>query len=161
MPIFSSAGAKVFIGGQLGDDSNLDAADFATQTWKQVKHVETIGSFGDSSEEITFATTDRDRAYRLKGVRNAGNLEITCGLDYTDAGQLAMVAAEKELESYAFKIEFSDKPSTGSSPKNSSRLFCGKVMSVGENIDTANSVTTISFSVAIDSNVVRVAASGS
>ena len=54
-----------------------------------------------------------------------------------------------------------DKPAAGASPKNSTRLFIGMVMNSPEEFGGANDVTKVNLAIQPNSNVVRVAASGS
>lgn len=160
MPIFATAGSKVFIGTALAATAvDFVASDFTAQTWTQIGSLESIGSLGDTSSEITFDDIGKGRTQKAKGPRNAGNMELVMAIDYADAGQIALIAAEKLPHSFAFKIEFNDKPASGASPKNSQRMFVAKVMSAGEALDTASSIMKMSASLAIDSNIVRVNAS--
>ncbi|QRY66548.1 hypothetical protein JVX98_19320 [Ensifer sp. PDNC004] len=160
MPIVATAGSKVFIGEALAA-KNVDfvAADFTDIDWTEIGSMENIGSLGDTSAEITFDDIGKNRTQKLKGTRNAGNCELVMGIDYADAGQVALLAAEKTPHDYAFKIEFNDKPATGASPKNSQRLFIAKVMSAAEALDQANNVMKLNATLGINSNVVRVNAS--
>jgi hypothetical protein len=143
------------------DDSNEDllAADFTGQTWTEIDYVETIGTFGDAANAIESSFIGRGRVLKAKGVRNAGTLELVMGLDLTDAGQLALLAAEKKSNSFAFKIEFNDRPATGASPKNSTRSFVGLVMTATEQLDGADNVMKLNASIGINSNVLRTQAS--
>ena len=160
MTIFTTAGSKIFIGAALPSKAtDFVAADFTSQTWTEIGNIETLGSMGDTSEEVTFDDVGRARRQKLKGTRDAGTVEIVAGLDYADAGQIAVIAAEKLPHDFAFKVEFNDKPATGGSPKNSQRLFVGKVMSAAEALEGANDVMKLNISVGINSNVVRVNAS--
>lgn len=160
MTIYSTAGAKVFVGAaKASQTTDFVAADFTGESWTEIGSLESIGSVGDTSSEITFDDISKARTLKLKGSRNAGNMELVAGINYSDAGQIAMIAAEKTPNDYAFKIEFNDKPATGASPKNSQRLFIAKVMSAAEALDTANSVMKVTFSLGVNSNIVRVNAS--
>lgn len=160
MPIFSTAGSKLSIGGALAaKNTDFVAADFTSQTWVEIEPMESIGSLGDTATEITFDAIANARTQKLKGTRNAGNMEIVAGIDYADAGQIALLAAEKTPNDYAFKLEFNDKPAAGTAPKNSMRYFVAKVMSVSEALDTANNVMKLNASLGINSNIVKVAAS--
>src|SRR5690606_36042312 len=96
---------------------------------------ESLGSVGDTSAEITFDGIASNRSRRLKGTRNAGTMEVVCGIDYGDAGQIALIAAEKTIHDYAFKLVLNDAP-VGGTP--SERLFIAKVASVAEALDAAN-----------------------
>lgn len=160
MSIFATAGSKVFIGGAMPQqNAEFVAADFADEVWVEIGNLESIGSMGDTSAEITFDDVGKARTQKLKGSRNAGNMELVMGIDYADPGLLALLAAEKTPFDYAIKVEFNDKPATGASPKNSQRLFIAKVMSASEALDTANSVMKLTASLGINSNIVKVAAS--
>lgn len=158
MPIVATAGTTFFIGGVLPAKSvDFVAADFTSQVWVPVSHLEGLGTFGDTSTEITFDSLSQNRTIRLKGTRNAGNQEVVVGIDYADAGQIAILAAEKTPYDYAFKMVFDDAPEGGTP---SQRLFIAKVMSVAEALDTANNVMKMNASLGINSNVVRVNATG-
>jgi hypothetical protein len=82
-------------------------------------------------------------------------MEIVCGIDPNDPGQQAVIAAEKEIHDYAFKLVFNDAP-PGGTP--SERYFIAKVMSQSEQYDQATSVMKLNISLGVNSNVVRVAA---
>jgi hypothetical protein len=162
VPVFATAGSKVYIGTPMDDsDEDLVAADFSGQTWTSIGYLESIGTFGDAANPIETSYIDRARVLKMKGVRNAGNLELVAGIDFTDEGQLALLAAEKTSSNYAFKIEFNDKPVSGASPKNSTRMFVGLVMTATEQLDAADNVMKLNASVGINSNIVRTQASAS
>jgi hypothetical protein len=128
-------------------------SDFSSETWVQIKELEALGSLGDAAEEITFSAIGEARTKRLKGSRASPPMELVCGLDYSDAGQTAAIAAEKEIHDYAFKVEFNDAPEGGTP---SERYFIAKVASASEAYDTANSVMKLNVSLWVNSNVVRV-----
>lgn len=156
MAIFATNGSSLFIGGAISVDGNdLTVTDFNGETWTQVNETENLGKFGDTSNEITFAGLSSGRQRRLKGVRDAGTMEVICGIDYADAGQLALVAAEKTNFDYAFKVVFNDAPEGGTP---SERYFAAAVGSASEVLDTADNVMKLNASLWINSNVVRVAA---
>ncbi|WP_126974650.1 hypothetical protein [Frigidibacter oleivorans] len=154
MTVFATNGAKLYIGGVMDDPGeDLDATDFSGETWVEVKEVENLGTFGDEAAEITFDGIGNQRTRRLKGTRNAGAMELVCGIDSGDAGQLALLAAEKTAHDYAFRVVFNDAPAGGTP---SERMFFAKVASVSEALDTANSVMKLNATLWINSNVVRV-----
>lgn len=156
MSLFATNGSKLFIGGAMSSGTaDLLIADFSGQTanWKQIKNLEGLGSAGDTSSEISIDLIDQERTKRLKGTRNAGTLEIVCGIDYADEGQLALLAAEKTISEYAFKIVLNDAPSGGTP---SERYFVGPVGSAVEAFDAANNVMKLNSSIWINSNIVRV-----
>lgn len=159
MAIFTTSGAKVSIGAALPSKAtDFVAADFTSQTWVLIGNTESIGSFGDQSESVTFNDIGRSRTLKLKGSRDAGDLELVCGLNWEDAGQAALVAAEKTIFDFAFKVEFNDAPA-GASPKNSIRYFVGKVMSASESLEESDNVAKLNTTISINSNIVKIAAS--
>ncbi|NDV52167.1 hypothetical protein [Salipiger sp. PrR003] len=154
MPIFSTAGAKLFIGGvQPMKSEDFVLTDFDGQTWTEIKELEALGSLGDSANEITQDIIGEKRTKRLKGTRVAPPMEVIAAINYEDAGQAAVIAAEKTDDDFAFKIQLDDAPSGGTP---SERYFIAKIASATEAYDTANSVMKLNMSLWINSNVVRV-----
>lgn len=154
--IFATNGSTIYIGSTISvSATDLNEASFTGQTWTEIGETENLGTFGDTSAEIAFDSISANRTRRLKGTRNAGNLELVCGLDYADTGQLALIAAEKTIHDYAFRVVFNDAPAGGTP---SERLFAAKVASAAEAPDAANNVVKLNATLWINSNVVRVAA---
>lgn len=153
--IFATAGSKVYIGQVMtAQSADFTSSDFQGQSWTEIGWLETIGQFGDESTEITFEAIGESRVQKLKGTRNAGNMELVCGIDNSDPGQLALRAAEQTPFDYAFKVEFNDAP-PGGTP--SERYFIAKVMTARETLDGANNVVRLNATLAINSNIVAVA----
>lgn len=156
MAFFVTAGSKIYIGGVHPlASTDLNLASFALETWTQIKGVETISTFGASASAVEFTNIEDARKLTGKGARDSGSIDLDVGLDYADAGQLALVAAEATKDNFAFKIEFNDAPAAGTP---SARYFVGPVMSATENLDSVNAVMKLNASIVINSNVVRVAA---
>lgn len=154
MPIYATAGAKLYIGQALPAESgDMVVSDFVGQSWVNIRWLETLGEVGDESAEITFDAIGESRTQKLKGVRNAGTMAVVAGIDYTDPGQEAVRNAEKSPNDYAFRLEFNDEPTVTGVP--SYRYFCAKVMSVREVLDTANNVMKMNMSLGVNSNVVK------
>ena len=160
MTIFATAGAKLYIGGAMAQKgTDFVFADFTTppQTWVEIKETEGLGSLGDTSQAVTFDGIADKRTRTLKGTRSAGAMEVVCGIDSADPGQIALVAAEKTIHDYAFKLVLNDAP-PGGTP--SERYFIAKVMSQSEQYDQANNVMKLNASLGVNSNIVRVDAAG-
>lgn len=161
--LFTTAGTKVSIGAMMAYTGvDFVAADFTTGSpaWTRILGTTNIGGAGDTAELVTSnqidtGNPDVSRTRKAKGSRNAGTMEIVADLDYADPGQLALVAAEKTSQTYAFKVEFNDAPEGGTP---SIRYFVALVMSAREQWDEANSVMKLNTTMEIDSNVVRVSA---
>jgi len=128
-----------------------DAAAYALDTWVAVGGVESIGSFGDSSAEVTFTGLTDARVQKLKGARDAGTLSIAMAFIGGDTGQDALATAEADDTSanYNFKVEYSD---------GEVRYFAGQVASVVEEVSGANSVLMLNCEVRINTPIVKVAA---
>lgn len=113
MTIYPTNGSRLFIGGPItipAQDTDFTEALFAGQTYAEVGEVENLGSLGDTSAQIVFSSVNANRDRTLKGTRNAGTMEVVCGVDYADPGQLALIAAERTNFSYAFKVVANDAP---------------------------------------------------
>ncbi|MBB4123290.1 hypothetical protein [Martelella radicis] len=159
MSLFPTAGAKLYIGRAKAQKSaDFTEADFSSETWTEIADLENLGSLGDTSQPITVAHIGYPRERTLKGVRSAGTMEVICSVNNEDAGQIAALAAEKTKHDYAFRLVLTDAPETGSAPAPSERMWIAKVMSVSEAYDEANNVPKLNLSLAVNSNVVKIAA---
>lgn len=114
--LFPSNGSLIEIGTTITVPvTDLTEASFLGQTWTNIGQVENLGTFGDTASEITFDSLTSNRTLRLKGTRNAGSLDMVCGIDSADAGQIALIAAERTNFDYAFRITFPDAPAVKTS----------------------------------------------
>lgn len=156
--IFPTAGMKAHIGpAKASNGSDFSASDFTTgsPTWTEIGGTTNLGSTGDVSALITSDQINVKRTRKAKGTRNAGSMQIICDLDYADPGQLALIAAEKVKDSFAFRMTLDDAPSGGTP---SVRYFVGFVMSVTEQYEEANGTLKLAATIEIDSNIVKVPA---
>jgi hypothetical protein len=156
MTIYATNGARLFIGAVLASKSaDFVVADFPVDGagWVEIGETEGLGSIGDVATEVGFDAVAAKRTRRLKGTRNAGSMEVVCGIDYADAGQIAVLAAEKTIYDYAFKLVLNDAP-PGGTP--SQRYYVAKVGSAVEAFDSANSVMKLNITLWVNSNVVKV-----
>lgn len=158
MTIHSTAGSSLFIGIPKEQKStDFIIGDFSAAnavTWKEVSEVEALGSVGDTSEAVNFTAIKDARTRTLKGPRSAGTMEVVCGLDQNDEGQQAIIAAERTIHDYEFRLVFNDAP-PGGTP--SERYFIAKVMSQSEQLDAANNVMKLNVSLGVNSNIVKIA----
>jgi hypothetical protein len=154
--LLATANTKLSIGTALASDgTDFEATDFSSIAWKEIGGTTNLGSAGDTSQLGTSDQIAVARTRKYKGVRNAGSMEVVCDLDIADEGQLALIAAEKTRDSYAFKVAFDDAPSGGTP---SIRYFAAFVMSASESMDGANDHVQLHATLEIDSNIVKVAA---
>lgn len=152
MGINTTAGAKIYIG-TTAETENLAA--YEADTYVEIKEAQDIGEFGDESAEIEVTAIGDRRKRRLKGTRDAGLLNLVCYRDPLDAGQQALIAAEKTNAAYNLKIVAEDAP-TGGTPTT----FYMKVlvMSAKLNFSGADDVTSITFGLAINTDILEVEA---
>lgn len=116
MALVATAGCKFYIGGVLSATlADFTEASFAGQSWTEVDGWMTKGDLGDSAEEIVTPLINRGRAVKQKGTFDAGTMENVFAWTPGDAGQAAMIAASKDRNERAFKVEYSDTPAVKSS----------------------------------------------
>lgn len=154
MAIFTIADAKVYIGTTT---AAADETDFAADTYTEITPVETIGDFGDTATDVPFTGLSDGRTQHLKGSKDAGTMQLTCGWDSSDAGQTALKAAFASPNDYNFKILFNDAPEGGT---GSVTYFRGKVMSFSRVLGTGpNNVIKLQANIGINSDQIEVPAS--
>lgn len=155
MAVYAIAGSKVELGAVVATKSaDFVAGDFTTPMTAAavVGEPETLGSLSDAWEGEDFGNVTDGRTRTIKTMRKGSTMELTHGLDPTDAGQLAMRAAYLTKDNYAVRLTLSDKPSSGASPKSSTRTFVGLVMNVED--DPSGKIGKVKFTVQINSNIV-------
>ncbi|KQZ50732.1 hypothetical protein ASD54_11025 [Rhizobium sp. Root149] len=156
MTVFSTAGSKLFIGGSIDQKTgDFVANDFTSQVWTEITPIESLGTIGDSAQAITMSVIGNSRLLKAKGTKDAGDMQIVAGVDYADAGQIALLAAAKSQHNFAFKIQFNDAPE-GADSTPSSRMFIALVMSANEELAAADNFMKLNATLAINSNIVRV-----
>ena len=151
MSISTAAGSRFFIGG-AGEPADLAA--FQAHSYIEVGEIENLGEVGDESQVVQFASLADGRMRKLKGVRDAGTMNIICGLDDSDAGQDAMIAAEAEPLNYAFKIQLNNPLTLGGT--GGIKFYFGQVLSKRINIGDVNNVIRYNFNVGVNSGLTEV-----
>lgn len=151
-------GARVYIGTAIDVDAvNAAASESAAialmsgLSYTEIGELEEIGEHGDSSEEITFTAIKDGRVRKQKGSRNAGTLALTCGRDAIDAGQLALIAAEQDDYTYAFKIVYAD--ARGASYSNTVEYFGAMVMGRPTKMGAVSAIARRTFNLAINTGI--------
>jgi hypothetical protein len=156
--LLTTAGSKLHIGAvKTYDGTDFIETDFTsgTPTWTEVGGTTNLGSVGDTATLVTSDRIGESRTRKAKGTRNAGTMEVICDLIPDDAGQIALIAAEKTKSTYAFRLQFPDAPAGGTP---STRYFTALIMSTSEQFDEANSAMKLVVSLDVDSNIVRIPA---
>src|SRR6478609_7593526 len=104
--LYPVAGAKFFIGAAVNsvpDDADVDATDFASVSFTEVKGWQTMGAVGDAATLISEDIISSGRTLKAKGTRNAGSMQNNFIVLPTDPGQIALIAAENTDYNYPFK----------------------------------------------------------
>lgn len=150
--IKTASGTRVFIGASITADQADTLAEFeAMSNWVEIGLIESLGEFGDQSNEVTFSALGDARVRRSKGARDAGTMTLTCGHDPTDLGQAAVEAAEQTNFNFAWRVDLPDAPAAGYS--NTQIYFRGLVMGRRKNVGTNDNVIRNNYSVGINSQL--------
>lgn len=152
--MYATNGATLWIGGVLADKlAPFIESDFTSQTWVQIKGVESLGSLTDTFAEISADFVDGERTKRIKGSRDGGVMDFVVALNPEDAGQIALRTAFESEDNYAFKLVFDDAPPAPGTP--SERKFIALVGKAEEAYDTSNAIMKLNVALWVNSNVVR------
>lgn len=152
MSINGSSGAKAYICA-TPTPSAVDVSSYAGLTWVEIGEVESIAAFGDKASAITFTSLSDSRVRKLKGPRDAGDMDIVYAHDPSDAGQQALATAEGTKFSYPIKISVPD--AQDESAPDSVFYFQAKVMGVPLNVGSATDVTKRTATLGIDTEIVE------
>lgn len=157
MKLYPVAGHRIYISDDPFDevDGDITEGDVDDLDYTEIDGWRQMGSFGDTAQVINTPLINRAREIKQKGTRNAGTMQNVFAVLPADAGQIALIAAEKTPHNYAFKIEFPDAPEGGTP---TTRYFVGLVMNAQETGGDANTVRNLESTIEINSNVVRVPA---
>lgn len=109
--LYPVAGCRYYIGAAVNlPDIDVVEADFASVAWTEVKNYMEAGSLGDAAALITTPLIDRKRDLKQKGTRNAPSRQDNFAATPGDAGQIAILAAEKTEYNYPFRVDLNDTP---------------------------------------------------
>ena len=148
--IQTTSGSKFYISTTAAASTVDDVAGYEALTFTEVEEIEDLGNIGDVSTEVTGAAIGDSRIRKAKGARNAGTMNVIC-FDTVplDAGQTALIAAEKTVSNYAFKIEF-PPPVTGTAEI---QYFRGLVMSNELRLGTNDNIRRRAYNIGVNSAV--------
>lgn len=153
MPVTTAAGTRIYIGPRLTADLPKDLASAKTLlvgiTYTQIGEVENIGDYGDEVGDVTFAALADSRTRHLKGLADAGSVDLSIGLLDDDAGQIALQAAQKDRSrfDYPIKVEYES---------GYVDYFAAKVMSSRKQVGGAEDVLKRAVTIGINSEIIEV-----
>jgi hypothetical protein len=137
---------------------NLVLTDYTTGlTWVQVGNLEGIGEFGDEATVTKFETITSGRVVKLKGIADAGKLDLSCAFDTTDVGQIQLRLSATEALQRSYKVVVNDKLTVGGT--GTTFYFRGLCMSARTKLGKASDVILQDFSIEVNTAVLEVAAS--
>lgn len=135
MGLHPVAGARIFIGGAIADkNADFVASDFASQSWTEIDGWSSTGAIGDGASEIATDLINRGRTIVQKGTRRSPAMENRFAIVPGDAGQVALKAAERSKDNFAFKIEWNDAPTVRSFAVTISNASPGVVTKVAHGL---------------------------
>jgi hypothetical protein len=148
----TSSNARIFVGTTAAAS---DQSGFEADTYTQILGVTDIGEFGDAANEVTVDFLENGRTQKIKGQRNAGNLELVVAHRADDAGQDALITAEGTTFDYNFYVELDDEDSGEST--GTIFYFRAKVMSKRVTVGAADNIVSRTFTLGINSPIIEVA----
>lgn len=156
MAVNGTLGSKLFISDAAIAEGIDTEEEFTAQDWTEIGLIESFGEFGRQFETVTFVSVQEGRTRKLKGPYNDGQMQITVGLDRSDAGQLALATAAdaSTQDNYGFRIELNDPPSTVGGP--TSFFFRGLPMSFRTQMGAANAVVKAMSMIEVNSEIIHV-----
>lgn len=110
MALYPTSGCRIFIGTAALDEKSTDFvdSDFSAVVWQEIAKWTQMGPIGDTAALISTDVINEARTKKQKGTRNAGSMDNVFAVSPLDAGQLAIIAAEKTLDNYPFMVRLND-----------------------------------------------------
>jgi len=162
--VLVAKGTKIYISPNVHDtdidamtDANAILEYEAITGWLQIEDVTSYGEFGAQSELITHMPVDTGVVNKYKGTTNYGQISLQMARRTAATGQAKLIEAQKSLQSYDFKVEYSDADYDGITT-GTVQYFAGKVMSYTNNVGQVNNVIQAAATIEIDGRFLEVEA---
>ena len=133
------------------------AAEYAALTYVEIVKVFDLGEFGDLHEAVEDSYIGEARVRRLKGTVDGGTMDLVVTVDADDLGQDKLVEARGASGDFAFKIVLPDKKTSGGA--GTTFYYRAAVLGGRTSLGEANSVIRATWSLAINSDQIKVPAS--
>ena len=143
MAIQSASGLKLYVGASAGANTK---AEFEALSWIIVKHIESVGDFGDSFSPIIFQGLE-GRSQKFKGSVDGGNFALVYAFDDACAGQNYILFYHAYKIAVPIKIVF---------PAGDIRYLNGHLFSVKESAASADSILMVNANVGVAGAIIRV-----
>lgn len=144
--------AITYIGTQLfvsaADASSVGATYAARNTaaGQEVGKVISIGEIGDTAEDVSFDLLEGGRRTHVNGVRDVGDIDVTCEFDGADAGQNRIRTLANSNTTTVFQVTDTD---------GEGLAFLGVVANYRETERNANSYKGCMFTMRGQSDIAR------
>lgn len=160
MAVSKTSGTRLWIGPVVNPDifkamsnaqgvTNFEAV--AEEDWIEVEEIENFGEFGDASGEVNFTAVKDRRTRGFKTSRDAGTIQIICGRDPLDEGQIALAAGEQTDFNYRFRVRYADARDEEHS--DSTDYFAAQVMTRRTQLGTVQDITKKMFNLRINTAI--------
>lgn len=159
--IFAGAGTNFYLTSTTTAPATNDATGYGALTWVPIGCISSLGSYGDTYNAVTFDCLVDGATHTLKGTKSRGTLEVTVALDDSSTAFTALqtAVADKSTGLFNFKIVLPNKQAAAGD--DAIRYFSGRVMSNVENVTGSNDVVTQTVSIAIETDIIKVASTAS
>ncbi|ACM35611.1 MULTISPECIES: hypothetical protein [Rhizobium/Agrobacterium group] len=151
---FTAAGSTFDIGDLRANWAarQVSAADFSSEVWVPVEGVSSLGRISGEWQTEETASPDADDPDNpqmptvLKSARPAKTMQVVAAMVAGDVGQMAMLAAEGIVHPVTFRLTAAD---------GSVLRFVALVLGADHVFDEAANVMSWSFSLKLQSNILR------
>jgi len=149
---YTSSGVKLFVAS--ASPATQDATGYAALTWIEVGDCTAFGdAIGRSYTEVTGDFLNSRHTEIFKGQYTEGKIEAQCARNPTDVGQAVLITKAGLDSLVSWKLDHADGATT-----NTLQYGQGYVMGNPMSGFTANSLVMTSFTIAINTDIIEVAA---
>lgn len=143
---FTAAGTTIGISAVL--PATYDAAGFTALTFSTIGEVTDIGAFGKKYNLVSHTPLAARNIIKRKGSYDNGQVQLKLAkVNGTDAGQTAVKTASTSDSSVAFKVTLQN---------GTINYFTGQVMSMVQNVGSADNIVSYDVDVELDNDVIEV-----
>lgn len=123
-----------------------DLTTFQADTYTTIGKLGELGAISQVAEEIKFTDISDAYVHKAQGVKDGGTFDLVVAFDKTDAGQIALKAADVSGAATNFRITLGD---------NETQFFFKGIVLGGEyNAASANDVVKVTWKISITSPVI-------
>lgn len=146
----TAAGSKLYVSAAL--PATYDKTGFEALTWVEVGEVTEIPQHGKNYNIVNHSPLGTRQIIKRKGSYDNGAMDIPYAYDLSatpDAGQALLLSALDDDDSYAFWIDIKQQKA---------HYFSGQVTSAPTTVGSVDSIVMKNTNIAIDDDVLEVAA---